>query len=220
MELLIRNVAEVVDTPKYKRPEIKIMSESDIHLFLDYAKDTPYYALFYTALFTGMRRAELFALRWSDVDLDMCQLYVNRSMQYLDKENGERKITFKEPKTAKSRRLIALSPSTAMILNEHREEINALRVSLDYPETSMDDLVFYHYDGTQFLPHTITHNWIKITRKSGLNGIRLHDARHTHASLLLKQGIHPKIVQERLGNSSIQLTEINIGRQTDPALPL
>lgn len=69
-----------------------------------------------------------------------------------------------------------------------------------------DDLVFCKYDGKPFLPNTVTHNWIKLVRRSGLKGIRLHDARHTHASLMLKQGIHPKIVQERLGHSSIQIT--------------
>jgi integrase len=55
-------------------------------------------------------------------------------------------------------------------------------------------------------PGTITHAWTKLARKTGLRGIRLHDARHTHASLMLKQGVHPKIVQERLGHSSIQIT--------------
>ena len=56
------------------------------------------------------------------------------------------------------------------------------------------------------IPNTVTHNWIKLVRRTGLHGIRLHDARHTHASLMLKQGVHPKIVQERLGHASIQVT--------------
>ena len=77
---------------------------------------------------------------------------------------------------------------------------------MDYPELSSSDLVFCHHDGTPFLPNTITHNGIKTTGKCGLSGVRLHDARHTHASLLLKQGVHPKIAQERLGHISIQLT--------------
>jgi integrase len=70
--LLIRNIVEAVDTPKIQRPEMRVMSETDLHIFLEYAKDTPYYALFYTSLFTGMRRAELLALRWSDIDLELC----------------------------------------------------------------------------------------------------------------------------------------------------
>jgi len=69
-----------------------------------------------------------------------------------------------------------------------------------------DDFVFSQIDGKPLLPNTVTHNWIKLVRRTGLNGIRLHDARHSHASLMLKQGVHPKIVQERLGHASIQIT--------------
>ena len=69
-----------------------------------------------------------------------------------------------------------------------------------------DDFVFSQIDGKPLLPNTVTHNWIKLVRRTGLHGIRLHDARHTHASIMLKQGVHPKIVQERLGHASIQVT--------------
>ncbi len=68
------------------------------------------------------------------------------------------------------------------------------------------DLVFSHADGNPFLPDTVSRAWEKLTKKTGLKDIRLHDARHTHASLMLKQGIHPKIVQERLGHSCIAIT--------------
>ena len=68
------------------------------------------------------------------------------------------------------------------------------------------DLIFSKYDGKPLLPDSITHAWRTIAKRSGLSGVRLHDARHTHASLMLKQGIHPKIVQERLGHASIQIT--------------
>jgi integrase len=71
---------------------------------------------------------------------------------------------------------------------------------------TVSDLVFSHIDGKPLLPDTVTREWIRLTRRVGLLGIRLNDARHTHASLMLKQGIHPKIVQERLGHSSIQIT--------------
>jgi len=204
--LLIRNVSDAVDTPKIQRPEIHIMTESDINNFLEQAKDTPYYALFYTSLFTGMRRAELLALRWADVDLILCQIYVTRSMQYLDSASPGERISFKEPKTNKSRRLISLTPSNAIVLREHQENQNNLRLCLGYPVSIDSDLVFSHYDKNPLLPSSITHAWTKLARRCGLHGVRLHDARHTHASLLLKQGVHPKIVQERLGHGSIQIT--------------
>jgi len=69
-----------------------------------------------------------------------------------------------------------------------------------------EDLVFCQIDGKPLLPDSITHAWMKLARRAGLKGVRLHDARHTHASIMLKQGIHPKIVQERLGHASIQIT--------------
>jgi len=206
MGMLIRNAAEAVDAPKIQRHEMRVMSETDLHIFLEYAKDTPYYGLFYTSLFTGMRRAELLALRWCDVDLELCQISVTRSMQYIRGVDVEKRISFNEPKTAKSRRLIALSPSTAITLREHETKQAELRQSLDYPALSDQSLVFCHYDGSPLLPNSVTHAWIKLVRRCGLHGIRLHDARHTHASLLLKQGVHPKIVQERLGHGSIQTT--------------
>ena len=69
-----------------------------------------------------------------------------------------------------------------------------------------DDLVFSQLDGKPMLPDTITHVWRRLVRRIGLEGIRFHDLRHTHASLMLKAGVHPKIVQERLGHASIEIT--------------
>jgi len=199
--MIPRNVADAVEAPKVRHHELRTMNESDIHLFLEYARSTPYYALFYTLLFTGMRRSEILALRWTDVDLILCQVSISRTIHQL--HNGQ--IIYGEPKTAKSRRMIALSPSTTIVLREHREAQQKLRESLSLPFTD-DDLVFCQYDGKPYLPDSITHSWHKLALRCGLKGIRLDDARHTHASLMLKQGIHPKIVQERLGHSSIQIT--------------
>ena len=199
--IIVRNPADAVKPPKVQRQEIRTMSESDIHIFLEFAKSTSYYALFYTALFTGMRRSELLALRWSDVDLILCQLSVTRALHQL--QDGSR--IFRQPKTAKGRRLISLSPSTTILLREHREQQEEMRRALGSTLTE-DDLVFCHEDGKPLLPNSVSHAWTKLASRTGLKGIRLHDARHTHASLMLKQGIHPKIVQERLGHASIQIT--------------
>jgi integrase len=201
MGMIARNVADAVERPKVPRREMQTMSESDIHIFLEYAKSTLYYALFYTALFTGMRRSELLGLRWQDTDLLLCQISVNRTLHQLS--NGE--IVIRPCKTEKSRRLIALSPSTALVLSEHRESQSKLRQAIG--ETlSDDDLVFSHYNGKPLLPNSVSHAWEKLANRTGLKGIRFHDARHTHASLLLKQNVHPKIVQERLGHASVQIT--------------
>jgi len=199
--LLSRNAADAVRPPHAERPEMHTWSEDDITRFLESAKDTPYYALFYTALFTGMRRSEFLALKWSDIDLLLCQVYVNRSLHQL--RDGS--IVYRAPKTAKGRRMIVLSPSVTLVLREHKEQQEATRAQL---ETLLkdDDLVFSTVDGNPLRPNTITRAWTVLAARAGLKIIRLHDARHTHASIMLKQGIHPKIVQERLGHSSIAIT--------------
>lgn len=201
MGLIIRNPADAVEAPKQNHHEMHIMSEIDMHIFLEMAKSTPYYALFYTALFTGLRRSEILALRWSDVDLLLCELFISRTIHQLH----NREIFYGQPKTGKSKRSVSLSPSNAIVLREHKEAQEKLKQSLG-TKISDDDLIFCKYDGKPYLPDSITHAWSNLAHKSGLNGIRLHDARHTHASLMLKQGVHPKIVQERLGHASIQIT--------------
>ncbi len=201
MGLLNRNIADAVSPPSCQRPQWQTLSELDISTFLEAAKLTPYHVLFYEALFTGMRRSELLALRWCDVDLLLCQAHVTRSLHHL--LTGE--IVIRAPKTAKGRRMVALSPSAALLLQEHRDKQEAQRAIMEIPLTN-NDLIFSDLEGKPLLPNTVTHAWIKLVRRIGLKGIRLHDARHTHASLLLKQGVHPKIVQERLGHASIQMT--------------
>jgi integrase len=199
--LLARNPADAVDAPRFQRPQMHIMDADEINKFLEAAKGTPYYAIFYVALFTGMRRSEYLALKWSDIDLILCQIYVTRSLHQL--KDGS--FVYRQPKSDKSRRMIALTPSTALVLREHKENQSSIKL-MQGVLLKDEDLVFSQPDGSPYRPDTITHAWIKLARRVGLKGIRLHDARHSHASLMLKQGIHPKIVQERLGHSSIQIT--------------
>jgi integrase len=101
--------------------------------------------------------------------------------------------------------MVALSPSAALLLQEHRDKQATTHAMLGIPLKD-DDLIFCDLDSKPLLPDTVTHAWIKLVRRIGLKGIRLHDARHSHASLLLKHGVHPKIVQERLGHATISTT--------------
>lgn len=199
--LISRNPADAVTPPRPQRSEMHTMNEDDITRFLEAARATPYYVLFYEALFTGMRRSELLALRWCDVDLLLCQVHVTRSLHHL--RTGE--IVIRTPKTAKGRRMVMLSPSVALLLKEHRDKQKAQRVIMGIPIKD-DDLVFSGIEGKPLLPDTVSHVWSKLVKRTGLEGIRFHDARHTHASLMLKQGVHPKVVQERLGHATISTT--------------
>jgi integrase len=199
--LVNRNAADGVDVPKARRGEMLTWDEDDIARFLKGAESTPYYALFYTALFSGMRRGELLALRWCDVDFLLAQVSVSRSLHQL-KNNS---FIYTEPKTAKSRRTIALSPSAILTLKEHKEKQDITRALLGLIPKD-DSLVFSTPEGTPLRPNTVSRAWSMLAARCGVKVIRLHDARHTHASLMLKHGIHPKIVQERLGHSGIAIT--------------
>ncbi len=198
--LVARNVTDAVDPPRTNKHKVNALDEDGISILQEAARATPYYALFHCALWTGMRRSELLALRWSDVDLMMGQISVIRSLHCL--RGGS--VIFRAPKSAKGRRTIALSPSTCLVLRQHREEQEALCTMIG-KRLEDSDLVFAQADGKPILPDTVTHAWIKLAKKTRL-GIRFHDLRHTHASVLLKQGVHPKVVQERLGHASIAIT--------------
>lgn len=210
--LVTFNAADAVEPPKIRRVEMQVWDEEDVSRFLSAAKDSPYYELFYTALFTGMRRSELLGMSWASVDLIFGQIQVTRGLHHL--KDGS--YVFTEPKSAKSRRTIALPPSLALVLKEHRARQQARKATIE--STLKDsDLVFCDIDWKPWRPNTITRAWVTLSKKSGLKPIRLHDARHTHASLLLKQGVHPKVCQERLGHSSIEMT-INLYSHVAPGI--
>jgi integrase len=114
-------------------------------------------------------------------------------------------MVFRQPKTEKGRRLIALTPSTVSVLKEYKGNQIAQKIVAG-TTLKEDDLVFCQDDGRPLLPGTVSHARIHLIQRTGLKNIRLHYARHSHASLMLKQGVHPKIVQERLGHASIQIT--------------
>jgi integrase len=199
--LLARNTADAVSPLRAQGVEMQTWDEDEITTFLEAARQTPYYALFHAALFTGMRRSELLALRWCDLDLLLCQIYVTRSLHVL--KGG--KVIIRQPKSDKGRRMIAMSPLTVSVLREHKEKHQLERSILGKSLTG-EDLIYCDLEDHPLLPNTVTHAWNKLVRRTGIRPIRLHDARHSYASLMLKQGTHPKVVQERLGHASIQIT--------------
>ena len=148
-----------------------------------------------------MRRSEILALRWSDVDLDLGVVSINRSLHHL----ADKSFVFQPPKISKSRRQVPLSPSTSIVLRQHRDSQRAARLLIDVPITD-DDLVFRQIDGSPLLPNSISQVWRRLVRQAGFPGIRLHDARHTHATLMLERGVNWKIISERLGHGSVAMT--------------
>jgi integrase len=200
-QLLTRNIADAVEPPKAKHSEMQTWDSDEVADFLEAAKTTPYHVLFYAALYTGARRSELLGLSWRHVDLLYSQINIDRGLHWTKNEG----YIFTQPKSSKSRRTIALSPSLVLLLKEHKEKQECARLLIGKPLTE-DDLVFAHEDGSPLFPNSVSRAWVLLASKVGIKPIRFHDARHSHASLLLKQGAHPRVVQERLGHSTIATT--------------
>ncbi len=200
-QVLTQNAAKAVEAPRVQRPEITVLTEEQINILLDKARDTTYYCTLVVAIYTGMRRGEIYGLRWKDVDFKNLKVSVRQTAQYSKKQG----IIFKDPKTATGRRSIAITPFVAKELKRH--QVRQSEIKLYYgTHYENHDLVISQPNGRPAHPDSIT-SWLgKFTEKIGIPRIRFHDLRHTHASLLLKQGVHPKVVSERLGHAGIIIT--------------
>jgi len=200
-QLLIRNPVDSVTMPKIIKHEMNILDEQQAETILWQVQGTNYYSIFALALYTGMRKSELLALQWSDVDLLMAELSISKSSHRLN--TGE--YVIKSTKTAKSNRRIALSPDTCMMLRQHLEkEMN--QCSKTGIKFINDRLLFCEYNGKPLKPNTVSQHWTRLLQRLNYPLVRFHDLRHTHASWMLKKGISPKIIQERLGHSTISTT--------------
>ena len=165
------------------------------------AKGTEYYEALHIPFYSGLRRGELLALRWRDVDLDMETASVSRSVY---RAKGGQSI-YQDTKTPKGRRLIDLPSESVLVLRALRERQEADGMLMGYP-VAADNPVFRYRNGNPILPRAFSGAFSKIMIRAGLEGYRLHDARHAHASVMLRQGISHKVVQERLGHAKVGTT--------------
>jgi len=186
---------------KVQRKNImRTLIPAEVEVLLETAQDHYYYPVIYTAVSTGLRQAELLGLRWRDIDLDMLSISVS---QVLYKRRGI--CEFKEPKTSHSRRRVAMTPKLALFLREYRAERESLYWQLGQP-LSLDGLVFASVEGKPLSPNILSHEFARIVKRAGLQGVRFHDLRHTFASLMLLRGAKPKVISEALGHSSVAFT--------------
>jgi integrase len=196
---LVRNEADAVRPPKVERKPMKTFDTDGTAVLIEAARDTTLFIPILLAVTTGMRRGEVAALRWRHLDLDRAQISVEESV-----EQTKTGIRHKPPKSGKGR-TVALSKSVVDELRNHRvrqaEALLKLGIRL-----SEDSFVVAQAGGSPFQPRSLTHAFQLFLAEQKLPRLRLHDLRHTHATAMLKSKVHPKIVQERLGHSTIAVT--------------
>ncbi len=197
--LLAINPCELVDPPRPARREMNILDEAQTGALIGAAESSRIGVTVLLAATTGMRRGEILALRWRDLDLERRTLSVVRTL-----EETKKGLSFKEPKTERSRRTIMLPQVSVEALRRHRakqasDRLRAGRAWADH------DLVCTDALGEPIRPDYLTHAFTKLVARLGLN-VRFHDLRHSHMSHLLAAGVHPKVASERAGHASVSFT--------------
>ncbi len=200
--LVPRNVASLIRSPRPRRHEMATLSPEQVRAFIGAARGDRFEALYVLAVTTGMRRGELLALRWRDVNLDAGTLQVRASVQRT-RDGG---LTFSEPKTSRSRRQISLTKAAIAALQRHRPAQAAERLRMGAAWEDLD-LVFSNECGRPVEgSNLLRRSFFPLLKRAGAPRVRFHDLRHTAATLMLGQSIHPKVVAEMLGHSQISTT--------------
>jgi len=198
-----RNPLDAADPPRKKGDgarEMRTWTKGQLKAFLEALAGERLYALWHTIAMTGMRRGEAIGLRWSDVDLENARLSVRRALI-----PSGREVIVSEPKTIKGRRVIAIDPGTVEVLKGQASR--QLDEQQEWDEAWVETgLVFTLENGAALDPESVSRYFRQAVKQSLLPPIRLHDLRHTHATLALQAGIHPKVVSERLGHATISIT--------------
>jgi integrase len=193
--MIPRNVCDAVDPPRVPKADIHALTSEQVAVLLESANGDRLEALYLLAVASGMRLGEMLGLQWSDVDLDAGSVTIRHTLSEL---NGV--LTLTEPKTAKSRRRVELPDIAVSALLQHRKRMLA-------EGHAASPWVFCNLHGGPLRrSHFHRQDFKPLLRRAKLPDIRFHDLRHTSATLLLSQGVHPKIVQERLGHSQISVT--------------
>jgi integrase len=212
-----RNVADLADPPRARARKMDAWTADELRQFLTSIEDSEWYVPIYLAANTGMRRGEVLGLTWRNVDLDNAHLVVEQQVQSVEYE-----ASVADVKTAGSRRTIDLDPRTVTVLKAWRRQ--QIERHLSTGRRTDDEFVFTHTDGGSVHPDLFSQSWSRLMDKSEVRRIRLHDLRHTHASILLKAGVPVKVVSERLGHSGPAFTmtvyqHVLPGMQADAARP-
>lgn len=201
---VVRNVADyaLVPAPRRRRrsTEMRTWTAGEVAGFLEVTSNERLYPVWHLALMTGMRRGEILGLRWRDSDLKAGRLRLVRQLRVV-----RHVPEFSDLKTDRSRRQVSLDPETVTLLRRHRKAQlkERLMVGDGYQDA---DLVFAQPDGDHYHPEAVSKVFDRRVARWRLPRITFHDTRHTWATLALQAGVHPKVVSERLGHSSVAFT--------------
>ncbi len=199
--LVHRNVADLAESPPLKRPMYTTFTPDESRRFLDAIEGDRLEALYVLAITTGMRRGELLALRWRDVDFEQGALHINATLAYV-----QGSPVFTEPKTDYSRRQVALTVLALDALQAHKARQDEERAACPEWDASFN-LIFPNTIGKPMNPsNLVNREFSPLLKRVELPHIRFHDLRHTAATLMLKAGVPAKVVSEMLGHSHVSIT--------------
>ena len=206
-ERLLRNPCDAADPPRgLTRPKLRVWSPVELGSFLRLAAEDRLIALWHLIAMTGMRRGEALGLQWEDLDLEAGRLSIKRTLiQIANYSKDGTDWTLGAPKTRSGYRQVELDPRTVAVLRAHRarQAEERLRLGGDY---LTNEFVFTRHDGRPLHPKLVSQQFRRLVRRLELPTLSVHGLRHTWATLALQAGVHPKVVQERLGHAQISVT--------------
>jgi integrase len=211
--VLQRNVASRLKPPRVPDHEVQILTADQVHTVLKTARGKSIFQIAALALATGMRRGELLAVRWQDIDLNAGKITVARSL-----EQTKAGLRFKLPKTKRGRRTISLPMSAVAELRSFKRAQQEQRLALGGGKLPDGSLLFCDIEGQPRRPNAVTKDWERIARAAGVGFANLHTLRHTHASHLIANGLDILTISRRLGHSTPTITLATYGHlfpQTD-----
>jgi len=195
--------------PTKELSKIRFLNQDESRLFLDAVRGDRHEGLYVLAITTGMRQGEMLGLQWPDLDLEGGKVTIARALHRTkrrrDPDNPEPWFTLRQPKTPGSRRTIDIPPVTIMALRARKEQQREQRM-LAGDAWDEQKLIFTTGRGTPVDASNVLHSFQQILAGAGIEKMRFYDLRHTHASLLIAEGVHPKNIAEQLGHASIKLT--------------
>ena len=203
--LIQQNPADNVSPPPVQASEVQILRSDDVQAILERLRDRKgrlLYTIALTVLSSGLRRGELCAVRWCDINLDTGKLSVERSLE----QTRQHGLRFKSPKTKHGRRTISLPAAVVTELRAHRKAQLEMRLRLGQGRVPDDGLAFANWDGQIRNPDALSKEWAACMKQVGMPHITLHALRHTHASQLIASGLDILTISRRLGHGSATIT--------------